>query len=298
MQNYRFRPAGVFQKAVAAAVCSLLLVGCGGDSAPSDGQVIARLGKVDITVQELENELRLASIRPDQRDDNTIRQVLGQLVGRKYLALKAVDEKLDQEPTVHLDLLRAREQVLANYALQRSVASRSAAIGKAEIDNYILSHPNLFENRKVITVDKITIPLTSNAKQAVEATLNLNSLDEIGRKLSELGMLHNRSIGTVSSNDVSEPVFQTLVNQKPEDVFFAAVGGTGTYFKAKAVENSPLTGDAATELARRQIMAELVREQTEKETASIQASIKYEGKYAKIMEQAPSSTTTPPQPNK
>src|SRR5262245_37431473 len=55
------------------------------------GQVIARVGKQDITVQELDNEFRWNAIPLDKRnDDAVIKRVLNELVLRKYLAQRAV----------------------------------------------------------------------------------------------------------------------------------------------------------------------------------------------------------------
>ena len=56
---------------------------------------------------------------------------------RKYLVRRALDKKLDREPTVLLDILRARELVLANAVASREFSEKSAAISKADIDKYV-----------------------------------------------------------------------------------------------------------------------------------------------------------------
>jgi len=143
-----------------------------------------------------------------------VKRVLGDLVQRKYLVQKALIGKLDREPSVLLDLLRAREQVLATAFVQRDVSAKSTAIGKADIDKYIGSHPLMFANRQLLTVDKVSIPLTPAAQAAVEATKNTKSLDEVEQKLTEVGMLHNRSMGVISSSDIPEEFFNALKAQK------------------------------------------------------------------------------------
>jgi EpsD family peptidyl-prolyl cis-trans isomerase len=261
----------------------------GGQAGAPMGQVIAHVGNSDVTVQELENEFRWALIPPDKRDDATVKRMLGDLVQRKYLVQKALEGKLDREPTVLLDMLRAREQVLATAFVQRDVAAKSTAIGKNDVDKYIGSHPMMFDKRELLTVDKVSIPLTPAAQTAVAATKNSKSLEEVEQKLTEAGMLHNRSMGVISSSDIPEDFFNALKAQKPDDVFFVPAGTTGTFFKVKSVEVKPLVGDDAAKFARQQLLRELLRSETSKEALSAEAGTKYEGDYARIMSGQPKS---------
>ena len=106
-------------RAIAVGGLALLLVGCGkgGDNqaGASKGQVVAHVGTDVITIPELENEFRLANIPADkQKQPEIVKRILGELVLRKYLVQQALAAKLDREPSVLLDILRAREQVLAS----------------------------------------------------------------------------------------------------------------------------------------------------------------------------------------
>lgn len=282
----RFSRCAILTVSIAA-----LLAGCGkdegGQATAPKGQVIAHVGKDDITIQELENEFRLARIPQDKRSDAVVKRFLGDLVQRKYLVQKAIASKLDREPGVLLDLLRAREQILAGAFVQRDVSGKSTAIGKADISKYIVAHPLMFDQRQLLTVDKVSIPLTPEAKAAVDATKNLKSLEEIEQKLNELGMLHNRSMGVISSGDIPENFFNALKNQKPDDVFFVPTGSTGTFFKVKGQETRALTGDDAEKLARQHLLRELLQSETSKQAVSAQAEVKYEGDYARIMNGQP-----------
>jgi EpsD family peptidyl-prolyl cis-trans isomerase len=290
LSSSRFQLVG--RNVFLAALCGLLLAGCGkkeeGEQAGAPkGQVIAHVGKDDVTIQELENEFRWASIPQDKRDDAVVKRILGDLTKRKYFVQKALAAKLDRQPTVLLDLLRSREQILATSFIQRDVASKSTAIGKGDIDKYIAGHPLMFDRRQLLTVDKVSIPLTSNARVAIEATKDLKSLEEIEQKLTEMGMLHNRSMGVISSGDLTEEFLNTLKSQKPDDVFFVPAGSTGTFFKVKGQETRPLTGDDAAKLARQQLLRELLRTETGKQALSAEADVKYEGDYARIMSEQP-----------
>lgn len=272
-----------------AALIAAALPACTPSGAPK-GQVIARVGSEDITVQELENEFRLAQIPADKRDDAITKRVLGDLVQRKYLAQKAVAGKLDREPGVLLDLLRSREQILATSFAQRDVASKSTAISKADVDKYILSRPLTFEKRQVLTVDKISIALTPATQTLLDVTKNMKSLEEVEKKLKEMNIVYNRSMGSISTSDIPEEFFNILQKQKADDVFFVPTGSTGTFFRVKGQETVPINKDDSARIARQQLVIELMRGEMRKHAASAEAEAKFEGDYARIMSSQPAAT--------
>src|ERR1700728_286009 len=136
---------------------AMLLAGGGKKQAEQAvvGQVIAHVGPDDVTQQELDNELRLANVPADKRSDAVVKAALSRVVERKYLVQQAVAAKLDREPTVHLDLLRAREQILAGAFVQRDLSSKMSAVSKNEIDSYVQGHPKQVDQRELFKVDQI-----------------------------------------------------------------------------------------------------------------------------------------------
>ena len=142
---------------------ALLLVGCGkggeNQGTASKGQVVARVGDDVITIPELETEFRAANIPADkQKQPEIVKRMLGDLVLRKYLVQQALAAKLDREPSVLLDILRAREQVLATAMISRNIAAKASSITQAEVSKYIESNPQKFANRQLIEVDQIAFP--------------------------------------------------------------------------------------------------------------------------------------------
>ncbi|MCS6787312.1 MAG: SurA N-terminal domain-containing protein, partial [Thiobacillaceae bacterium] len=98
---------------------ALTLTGCGekaGEEAKVT-QVVAKVGKDEITVHQLNFELgRLAgnlpaNLTPEQRKQ-TANQVLRGLVDQQLLMQKAIEDKLDRDPKVVQTLESARRQVL------------------------------------------------------------------------------------------------------------------------------------------------------------------------------------------
>jgi hypothetical protein len=76
---------------------------------------------------------------------------------------------------------------------------------------------------------------------------------------------------------------KALDARKSDDVFFIRSRGSGSYFKVTSVDQKPLTGDDATELAKREVRAQIAQKSAEEISQAALANAKYEGDYARIM---------------
>jgi EpsD family peptidyl-prolyl cis-trans isomerase len=273
-----------------ALVASLIgtLLGCSKSSdnaatAPQ-GQVVAHVGDTVVTIQELQNEFRLANVPADkQKDPDTLKRVLTDVVTRKYLFRQALTEKLDREPGVLLDILRSKELVLAQAALSRQVAGKISAMSQTDVDKYIANNPLKFANRQVMTVEQITVPLGANAQNIIDATREMKSLDEIDQKLTGMNIPHGRSTGSVSSGDLPEDLVKRMEAKKSDDVFFFRAGANGIFLVPKSEEARPLEGEAAANLARQSLKADLLKSEIGMASVAANLEAKYEGDYAKLM---------------
>lgn len=278
--------AGVYRAIAMTFACALVLTGCGNEAdrgAASKGQVVARVGNEDITTQEFQNELRLNNIPPEkQKDPAVIKQVLTELVLRKYLLQQAVTAKLDREPGVLLDLLRARAQVLANAFLTRTVANEP--ISKADIDNYIANNPSKFANRQLVAVEQIVFSLSANAQSVVDASKQSKSLDEVAQQLTSMGVQYGRSMGALNSSDIPTELFNAIQAKKADDVFFVRSGANGVFFQVRGEEARPLAGEAAANAARQLIRSDKLKTQLGMASVAANLEAKYEGDYAVIMQ--------------
>jgi EpsD family peptidyl-prolyl cis-trans isomerase len=248
--------------------------------AQTGATVIARVGTQEITAPELENEFRRASVPPEQRSDEVTSRILGDLVKRKYLAQRAIAVGLDRNPIIQSEIVRAREQVLASAYVQNKLAARPD-IGPREVDEFITAHPLQFGKRVVLTTDQITIALNGDTSSVTSAVKDLHSLEEVDRKLSELGVLHTRSPGLLDSGDAPE-AFLNAAREKKEDIVFVRTATKGIFLKAKSETPLPLTGKDAESLARRMMLSRLLQEEASAPPAN-DIEIKYVGDYERLM---------------
>ena len=268
----------------------MLLAGCGkkqGEQAVV-GQVIAHVGPDDVTQQELDNELRLANVPADKRTDQIVKAALSRIVERKYLVQQALAAKLDREPTVHLDLLRSQDQILAGAFVQRDLSSKMSSVSKNEIDSYIQAHPKQFEQRELFQVDQISFTSPKDTDALAAATKDFKSLDQVEAKLNEMNIKFSHGTATLDSATMPAEMLKVLDARKPDDIYFIRSRGTASFFKVTSVDSKPLAGDQANEFARREVRVDIGRKGAEAIAKAALADSKFEGDYARIM-----TVTTP-----
>jgi EpsD family peptidyl-prolyl cis-trans isomerase len=278
-------PARLGRLAVIFACCGVLLGGCGkGEQANTTrGQVVARIGNEVVTNQELENELRWSNVPADkQKDPEVIKRVLGELVVRKYLLQQALSEKLDREPSVLLDMIRSREQVLQNAVLTRNAVSKSPE--KADIDKYIANNASKFSERKIFGVEQIVFPFGPASQSFVDANRSAKTLDEVDQQLTSARIPHGRQTGTLVSSDIPQDLYDSIEAEGEAKVFFVRNAGNGVFFVVRDQQPRPIEGEAAANVARQLMRADALKAELSLASYTANAEARYEGDYARVMQ--------------
>jgi EpsD family peptidyl-prolyl cis-trans isomerase len=274
------------------AMVSVALVGCSkkneGASGTSHSQIVARVGDQIVSMQELDTELRWNNPAADRKpDDAVIKQVLGELVARKYLLQRALEAKLDREPTVLSDILRSREQVLARAYATREVSKQANAISTADTERYITDHPDRFANRKLLAVELISLQIGSTDQSLIDSMKEFSSLEKIEQRLTELGIANTKSSSTLSTSDVPDDLLRSIKETKLGDVIFFRSGKNGVFLTVKSEQLRPIEGASAITFARQLQQQDLVKAQASLTNFTANMEAKYEAEYAKIMGEHP-----------
>jgi EpsD family peptidyl-prolyl cis-trans isomerase len=279
----------ITRSVLVSSCCGLLLGACGKKedqaAAPKDSQVVAHVGNEVITTQELDNELRLTNV-PSQRqkDPEVIKRVLGELTTRKYLFQQASAAKLDREPNVLLDILRSREQVLANAFVSRSASNKASNLTKADIEKYIPNNPSKFANRELLAVQQITLPIGPDLQAIIDSTKSAKSLDEVDQKLTSRGVAHGRSTGTLNSAQIPDELLKKMQDKGADGVFFVRSGQNGVFLKVNSEQSRPIAGEEAAKLARQLMVADLFKAEIGMASVAAKLEARYDGVYSKIMQ--------------
>jgi len=196
---------------------------------------------------------------------------------------QAVAAKLDREPTVHLDLLRSREQILAGAFVQRDLSSKMSAVSKNEIDSYVQGHPKQFDQRELFQVEQISFTAPKDVEALAAATKDFKSLDQVEGKLNEMNIKFSRGTATLDSATMPAEMLKVLDARKADDIYFIRSRGTASFFKVTSVDQKPLTTDQANEFAKRELRVDIGRKGAEAISKSALADAKFEGDYTRIM---------------
>lgn len=284
------RPAAALRIGIFIGLVGLALAGCSKNnevqSEAPKSQVVAKVGDQVVTIQELDNEFRLANVPVSMRKDpETVKRILGELVTRKYMVKQALDAKLDREPTVLLDILRSKELVLANALVARNVTTKSEAISQADIDSYMKNNPLKFANRQILSVEQISVPLSATSQAVIDATKEMKTLDEVDQKLTAMGVQHGRSTGAITSGELPPELVDRVMAKNPDDIFFLRAGANGVFFKVTGETANPLEGEAAINAARQYMRQDIIKSELSMISVSANLGTKFEGDYAGIMGQ-------------
>ena len=163
-----------------------LMVGCGnkkdgaaaGEKGPS--QVAARVNGTELTVHQINYALqRIPNLDKDQSRAASL-QVVRNMVDQELLVQKAVEDKLDRDPTVVQSLDAARRQILAEAYMSRKLGT-PAEPSDAEVSDYFNKHPELFSNRKVYRLQEISIKAPKDKHDAIRAQMGASkTLNDFG----------------------------------------------------------------------------------------------------------------------
>jgi len=283
--------------ASALMVLFLGLAACGQQPTPAAsnaeqrGQVIAKVGGEDVTIHELQNEYRRAGVPQDKVTDAITRAALDEVTRRKVLAQKAKTAGLDREPTVLLDLLRSREQVLAAAILQRDVQSRVSGLGRAEIDRFINAKSEGFAGRRRFDVEQLTLNSAAIQQDFLDAIKDASALDSIEAKAQAAKIAYTRGAGALFTGDIPAELATRLRNRKDTDVFFIRSGPTSSFFKVRSEAADPLAGEEAQNRARGLMRNEAAQAEVTKKVDEV--PVTYFGDYVKLMEKTAAPAAPP-----
>lgn len=163
-----------------------LMAGCGnkkdgaaaGEKGPS--QVAAKVNGTELTVHQINYALqRIPNLDKDQSRVASL-QVVRNMVDQELLVQKAVEDKLDRDPTVVQSLDAARRQILAEAYMSRKLGT-PAEPSDAEVSDYFNKHPELFSNRKVYRLQEISIKAPKDKHDAIRAQMGASkTLNDFG----------------------------------------------------------------------------------------------------------------------
>jgi len=273
--------------ALAAALLCMGLTACGGKGEPK-GQVVARVGKDEITVLDLQSEMA-----GFQAPNAAVRKIAEQralngIVQRKLLAQAAEKEKIDRSP----EYARQREQVdeaLLVRTWQERLARAVPAPSPEEVQKFIGEHPDLYAEHKVIAVQGLRFNSPSDAS-VIKGLQPLNTLEEVVSYLTSRNIPFKDASGEMDTLSVDPRAIDQLMKLKPQEVFVVPQGNLVLVGRINGVRVVPLAAGIANRHAANFLRSTRTQEALTRRMSPVVTNGMKDVKYAKAYE--------PPKPPK
>ncbi|MGL6069664.1 EpsD family peptidyl-prolyl cis-trans isomerase [Craterilacuibacter sp.] len=192
---FQLRPGMLLMSVLAITACS------NGDDVPVS-QLAAQVNGSEITVHQLNTAMQSMSYPPGSDAKTVQKQVLDHLVEQRLLIDKAIEEKLDRDPQVMMAMENARNEVLARSWLERA-AGAQVKPGKEDAQEYYKQHPELFADRHVFQLQKLSFPASSDLLAALKVQINSGkNMDEISTWVKSQQLPVNAEIGALAAENI------------------------------------------------------------------------------------------------
>lgn len=269
---------------ITVSACSLLLLGCDSGNAKHVGQSLATVNGTDITVHQVNAELRDLPTQTAEKPAEQQKKALEQVIDRELLAAKATENKLDRDPNVMLAIERSKSQILAQAYLQ----SRVSLAGKptdSEISDYIDKHPQLFANRKLYNLHFLAMPSDSLNSDISAQADHAKSLDDMAAVLNERKVAFSEGQAYRTTADLPPQLLANLdaINKHP--VFIMRDGSQAMLASLVFVKDAPVAHDEAVQQVEKYLSNTRVLGAAHDEVARLRGTAKID--YAKGSEPQP-----------
>ena len=268
----------ILPTAALAVTAALALAACG--NAKPTGQVVAKVGKEEITALDLQAELGGYKAPNPQARKAAEQAALQRIIQRKVLAQAAHEQKIDRTPE-YARLRIRQDELLAAKLWEDSLARAVPAPNADEAQQYIDAHPDSFAQRKIIGFDAVRFSSSDPSLQ--DALKPLTTLDQVKALLDSRKIPYQPASGQVDALTADPQFVAALLKLKSTDVFAMPTGGGWTVGAVRDVKVEPVTGQPAvaraTDILRVQRMREAVGRRFSAALADAQKSINYNKAY-------------------
>lgn len=286
--TFPLRSPGSRTALLALAVSALLtMAACSKDGEKkATSQVAVKVNGEEVSVHQVDLVLRrqLANVPPAQQDA-AAKRVLEGLVDQEITAQAARRDKLDQDPRVVQMMEAAKRDVLARAFLER-LAERVTEPSSDEIDRYHDSHPNLFSQRRLYSLQETTVALPADRAQALKARIEgAATLAELNEVLRAESLQFSTRQTSVSAEDVPLAMLDQLAALKEGQSMVQARDGGVRVLTLLNAQLAPVPPAVAKRLVAAFLTNDRKRTAQQQGVTALRekAQIEYQGRYAQLV---------------
>ena len=244
------------------------------------GQVAAVVDGEEITMQEVNAELRGARL-PEGADKKAATQAaLQQIIERRLLAKAAKDDGLDKEQEYLIRSRQVNDALLVQMLGER--ASRGVQVpADSTIKSFIDQNAGSFGSRTIFSTEMVQFKMPADPK-VLQAFQPDHTMDAVVERLKQLGIPYTRRTGELDSLRFPKATLDQI-RAAPEGEPLVFPGGNGVTIAAVVGSKAaPISGEDAKALAvqglRNKQLADIIQQRLKVERTK--AKIQYQPGYA------------------
>lgn len=262
---------GCVRSSVLILVAAVALSACG-HKEKKVGQSLVRVDGTEITLLQLNEELKFAGITGEHQDAAS-KQLLESLIDRQLIVAEAMRNKIDRTPDVMQAIERAKQQIISQSYLQ-SVTSKIAKPTKAEINDYYQKHPEFFEHRKEFVLKQLVIGNKNFIEELRSFMDSAHSLDEVASWMDKHGVIYARGQTIRSTADLPQQVAAKLMELPKGKLFLVSEGNSKVLSVLVAIKDTPVSAINAAPQIEQFLVNKLRKEAAEVEIAHLRSMAK------------------------
>jgi peptidyl-prolyl cis-trans isomerase C len=255
------------------------------------GQALARVDGQEITVLQLNDELRRARVQAGQQEAAN-KQVLDSLIDRQLILAEAMRNKIDRSPEVMQAIDRAKAEIIAQAYLQ-NVTSKIAKPTRAEIDDYYQKHPEYFSKRKEFDLKQLVVSNANYASELKSFIDTAKTLDEVAEWMDKHDIPYARGQVTRSSSDVPPEAVSKLLELPKGQLFILNAGDNKVINVITGSRDSPVSATNAAPQIEQFLLNKKLKDAAEVEIAHLRSLAKIEYLNASAPVAAPTQAAAP-----
>ena len=252
---------------------ALGLSACGNKDKKS-GQSLVRVNGTEITVLQLNDELKRAGVNPGQQEE-AAKQMLESLIDRQLLLDEAMRNEINRTTEVVQAIEHAKTQIITQAYLQ-SIGGKVAEPSLIEIDEYYRNHPEYFGERKQFDVEQIVIATKDFGKDLRKVVDSAKALDSIISWLDGHEVRYVRGQLSRSTTDLPEHIVLKLKEMHKGQIFIVNEGESSMINLVVDIKTNPLPPKTAEPQIRQYLFNKKVREMAEAEIRHLRGAAKVE----------------------
>jgi EpsD family peptidyl-prolyl cis-trans isomerase len=259
---------------VALLLGAVLGLSACGNKEKKAGQTLVRVNGTDITVLQVNDELKRAGVTPDQQEIAT-KQLLESLIDRQLIQAEATRNEIDRTTDVVQAVERAKSQIITQAYL-KSISANTAKPSEAEIEEYYQKHPEYFSQRKQFDVQQLVIATKDFSKELRSVVDSAKSLDAVAAWLDGHQVRYVRGQLSRSTTDLPEHIVEKLKEMQKGQIFIVNEGESSMINIIMNIKINPVSAKTADPQIAQYLYNKKMKDIADAEVAHLRATAKIE----------------------